>query len=241
MFTWICSQCGNAVDVAEDVCPHCASRSTETTAEPSSSRVPEIAPTQPDPSTESRAEPKPSLRTKAVSERSSTRVPEAARSEVSTGGFHLRAWHYLVFVGGLAVAMLFAVWLSGGLSGLRFEDPEESPESPVETFAIGVRGPIEVSAIRPYYDDDYQTHVRAFVANHSKREQSVALRASLRVREASRQAPPLATFDVVISAPLPPDGGQEVDVQLRAMGSLQSLPPWNEMRVDLEVLGGSGD
>ena len=182
----------------------------------------------------------PGSRTKAVSERSSAPVSEAARSDVSMGGLHLQAWHYLVFAGGLAVAVLLAVWLSGGLSGLRLEDPEESPESPVETFAIGVHGPIEVSAIRPYYDEEYQTHVRAFVANHSKQERSVAVRASLRVREASRQAPPLATFDVIISAPLPPNGGQEVDVQLRALGSLQSLPPWNQMRVDLEVLSGAG-
>ena len=240
MFTWICSDCGIAVDVAEDVCPHCENRSTATTAEPSASRVPETAPTQANPSHETRAKPMPRLRSKAVTERSGSRVSETAHSNVSKGGLHLRAGHYLVFAGGLALAMLVAVWLSGGLSGLRLEDPEESTESPVETFAIGVRGPIEVSAIRPYYDEDYQTHVRAFIANHSKQEQSVAVRASLRVREASKQAPPLATFDVIISAPLPPNGGQEVDVQLRALGSLQSLPPWNEMRVDLEVLSEAG-
>lgn len=113
--------------------------------------------------------------------------------------------------------------------------------SPVETFAIGVRGPIEVSGIRPYYTDEYQMRVLAFVANHSKQERSVALRVYLRVREASRQAPPLASFDVVVGNPLAPNGGQEVDVDLQAMGSLQSLPPWDELRVDLEILGAQGE
>ncbi len=161
-------------------------------------------------------------------------VPETAPTAFTA--FNLQARHYLIFAGGLAVAILGAIWLSGGFSGLRLEAPEEVTESPVETFAIGVQGPIEVSGIRPYYDEEFQTHVRAFVANHSKEEHSVALRVHLRVKEASRRAPPLATFEVVISSPLPPNGGQEVDVQLRALGSLQSLPRWEEMRVDLEDL-----
>ena len=149
-----------------------------------------------------------------------------------------------MFAGALGVVILGVIWLSGGFagvfSGLSLEDPEEVAESPVETFAIGVSGEIEVSGIRPYYDDEYHTHVRAFVANHSKEPQSVALKALLRVREASRRAPPLATFDVIVPNPLDPNAGVEVDVELAAMGSLQSLPRWDELRVDLEQLGASG-
>lgn len=157
---------------------------------------------------------------------------------------HLERRHYVMFAGALAAVILCVIWLSGGFagvfSGLSLEDPEEAAESPVETFAIGVSGEIEVSGIRPYYDDEYRAHVRAFVANHSKEPQSVALKALLRVREASRRGPPLATFDVIVPNPLDPNAGVEVDVELAAMGSLQSLPRWDELRVDLEQLGASG-
>ena len=137
-----------------------------------------------------------------------------------------------------AVTVLGAAFLLGACSGLELENPADAEAGPVETFGIGVRGPIEVSGVRPYYDENYHAHVRAFVANHSDREQSVALRVYLRVHQATQQAPPLATFQVVISDPLPARGGKEVDVELQAMGTLQSLPRWDEMRVDLEVIGG---
>ena len=236
MFTWICPNCGGAVDVAEDICPHCAKQDARSsareplaTAEPVAEETVHSAPAAP---------------TKPPAQES---APEAAGGAISQSedaesaapasmAFSLQKRHYLIFAGGLAVAVLSAIWLSGGFSGLRLEGPEEMVESPVEAFAIGVRGPIEVSGIRPYYDEDFQTHVRAFVANHSKQEQPVALRVHLRVREASRRAPPLATFEVIIGSPLPPNGGQEIDVRLQAMGSLQSLPKWDELRVDLEAL-----
>ena len=160
------------------------------------------------------------------------------------GAFEFQPKHLLVFGAAVALAVCIAFVVSAGpgglFSALRLEDPAEMAVSPVETFAIGVRGPIEISGIRPYYDDDFQTHVRAFVANHSREAQSVAVQVLLRVREASLQAPPLATFQVVISDPLPPHGGKEVDVPLAAMGSLQSLPPWDEIRVDIEELAALG-
>ena len=159
-------------------------------------------------------------------------------------GLHLEKRHLVIFAVALLLAVLVAVWAAGdptGLfSGLGLENPEEMEVSPVETFSIGVQGAVEVSAIRPYYDEDFQTHVKAFVANHSSEPQSVALQVMLRVREASKQAPPLATFNVVIPDPIGPNGGTEIDVVLNAMGSLQSLPRWDEMRVDVEPLGSHG-
>lgn len=149
--------------------------------------------------------------------------------------------HYLLFAVALFVFVGAAVWLSGGFDGgifgLRFEDPGEMEESPVETFAIGVRGDIEVSGVRPYYDDEYQAHVKAFVANHSKQRRAVALRALLRVKEAGPGSVPIATFEVVTVPPLEPNEGRELDVSLSAMGTLQSFPRWDEMRVDLEPIG----
>ena len=237
MFKYICSDCGATVDVADDECPHCAPGTVldgdETADLTVLSQTADVA--------------VPSGRdVGAVSERVESEVGTGGSTAVETvatrprSGMELKGWHYLAFAGLVVVAILGAVILSGGMPALRLQAPEEAGVSPVETFAIGVRGPLEVSGIRPYYDDEYQAHVRAFVANHSKQEQSVALLVHLRVREATQQAPPLATFEVVISDPLPPNGGKEVDVNLRAMGSLESLPRWDEMRVDLEVLGGSG-
>lgn len=236
MFNYICPRCGATVDVADDECPHCAAQESIDADETA-----EIAalgsPSRPAGAGLERG-------TGSLSERSGpsrpTRATPSADEAPRRRGVQLQAWHYITFGGVLVAAILGAVLLSGGMSALRFEAPEEAEMPPVETFAIGVLGPIEVSGIRPYYDDEYQTHVRAFVANHSKQEQSVAFAVLLRVREASQQAPPLATFEVVISDPLPPNAGKEVDVRLRAMGSLQSLPRWNEMRVDLEVLSARG-
>lgn len=212
MLSYICPDCGATVDVADGDCPHCASR-----GHPDADETAEIT---------AAAAPEPA------------RVGERPRRRKSMG---LRARHYWAFAGVLAASVIGAFVLSDGLPGLRFEEPGEAESSPVETFAIGVRGPIEVSGIRPYYADEYQAHVRAFVANHSRDAQSVALAVLLRVREASRQAPPLASFEVLLSDPLPPNGGQEVDVGLRTMGTLESLPQWDQLRVDLEVLAARGD
>ena len=135
--------------------------------------------------------------------------------------------HFLIFAVALVLSILVAVWASSDatslFSGLQLENADEMAVSPVETFAIGVRGPVEVSGIRPYYDEDFQTHVKAFVANHSRHPQSVALQVLLRVREASQHAPPLATFQVIIPDPIGPNGGTEIDVVLNALG--QSAKP----------------
>lgn len=236
MFTWICPNCGAAVDVSEDTCPHCAEPDSQSSVPPASATAQPV--TKPAVRSVPTAPPKPPDPQPATVELggAAAQSQDSGTADAKSTAFSLEKRHYLIFAGGLAVAILGAIWLSGGFSGLRLEDPEELFESPVEAFAIGVRGPIEVSGIRPYYDENFQTHVRAFVANHSREEQSVALRVLLRVREASKQAPPIASFQVVIGNPLPPNGGQEIDVRLLAMGSLQSFPRWDELRVDLEAL-----
>lgn len=224
MFNWICPDCGRVVESSTEHCPHCG---TEESGDP-----PEASTDQDETVVGAVVAP----------------VDEPADQEAAPSprqaALHLERRHYLMFAGALAAVILLVIWLSGGFaglfSGLSLEDPEEVTESPVETFAIGVSDAIEVSGIRPYYDDEYQAHVRAFVANHSNEPRSVALKALLRVREASRHSPPLATFDVIVPNPLDPNAGVEIDVDLAAMGSLQSLPRWDLMRVDLEPLGASG-
>lgn len=234
MFNYFCPKCGAKVDVGADECPNCAAKSEldadETADLTESSRTAGLDAFSSDREVGTLAQPS---EANPDPDRSSTEGEAALRTGPYLG---LGPKHYLAFLALLIVAILGAFMFSGGIPGLRLENPDEATESPVQTFAIGVRGPIEVSGIRPYYDDEYQTHVRAFVANHSREAQSVALLVHLRVREASPQAPPLASFEVVISDPIPPNGGQEVDVELRAFGSLQSLPTWDQVRVDLDVL-----
>lgn len=238
MFNYICPDCGATVDVADDECPRCTARAApdadETADLTAISGAVAVASVRDDPDVPAVSE---GDEPEEGPREHTTATTDAPRRGLS---LELRGWHYLAFAGLVVAAIVVAVILSGGMSVLRLEDPEEEALSPVETFAIGVRGSIEVSGIRPYYDDQYQAHVRAFVANHAKTEQSVALLVLLRVKAASEQAPPIATFEVVISDPLLPNEGKEVDVSLRAMGSLASFPRWDEVRVDLEGLGGGG-
>lgn len=255
MFTWVCPKCGGSVDVAEVTCPHCAKRgaapepATPHSPGPAGDETQPVQAPQTEPLARPDPPPAPDPAVAVAAEPTQTpaepvQTPAVPAETRRRGAFELQTKHLLVFGAAVALAICVAVVVSAGPGGLfsvlRLEDPAEMAVSPVETFAIGVRGPIEVSGIRPYYDDDFQTHVRAFVANHSRDAQSVAVQVLLRVREASSQAPPLATFEVVISDPLPPHGGKEVDVRLAAMGSLQSLPPWDEIRVDIEELAVSG-
>lgn len=240
MFTWVCPDCGYDVDVAAEQCPRCSGQLEGKDEQSQATAVrPQPPPAEP-PAAPARqvSSPEPEPRQRLPT--GPARAPQPIEATRPSGGLQFRARHLVYFMMALAVALSAAFWLATGsvpgLSSLRLELPGEMELSPVETFAMGVQGPIEVSGIRPYYTDEFQARVRAFVANHAKSQQPVAVRVHLRVREAGQQVPPLASFAVVLSAPLPPNGGQEVDVELEAMGSLQSLPPWEEMRVDLESI-----
>ena len=142
--------------------------------------------------------------------------------------------HLLLFAAVLIVAVGGAVWLSQP-DLLRLEAVADPEEESIQTFGLGMQGPLEVAGIRTYYTDDHQTKVKAFVVNHSDQERSVALRVSLRHRQAADNAPPLGGFDLVLEQPLAAHGSFEIDTDLEALGSLQSLPPWQEMRVDIEA------
>lgn len=145
----------------------------------------------------------------------------------------VRPIHLLLFVGVMVLAIGGAVWVSQP-DLLKLESVEDADEGMVETFGRGVQGPFEVAGIRTYYTDDYQTKVKAFVVNHSEDAASAAFRVHLRIQQATESAPPLASFDIILPEPLAGNGSAEVDTELDAMGSLQSLPPWREIRVDIE-------
>ncbi len=212
MFTWICPKCGKEVDVAQKSCPRCAA------AEASS----ESAPSLPPPAALSRQE-------EAASPQ---RRPEKQSGSLSS--LEVRPIHLLLFAAVLIASVGGAVWLSRP-DLLRLEAVADPDEESVQTFSRGIRGPLEVAGIRAYYTDDYRTKVKAFVVNHSDEARSVALRVSLRHRQAADNAPPLGGFDLVLPEPLEGQGAFEIDTDLEALGSLQSLPPWQEIRVDIDL------
>ncbi len=238
MLSWTCPKCGGVLDVTDVECPHCSE--SLASIEPAANRTSASGDSQPAAVSRRTDRPDPAPATAVLPVEVPEPSPEAEPA-AGSNALGLQRRHYLLFAVALVVFVGAAVWLSGGFDdgifGLRFEDPGEMDESPVETFAIGVRGDIEVSGVRPYYDDEYQAHVKLFVANHSDQERAVALRALMRVKEAGPRSVPIATFDVVTVPPLGPNEGRELDVSLNAMGTLQSFPRWDEMRVDLEPIG----
>jgi hypothetical protein len=114
-----------------------------------------------------------------------------------------------------------------------FEDPplaEGTGES-----GSAYLGDIEVAGVRTWYDDDYNPKVNAVVINHSDSPQSnVNLLVELRTRAASMSDTPLGSFEIQLDEPLGAREARDVQFDLKAMGTLASLPPWHEMRVDLQ-------
>ena len=219
MFTWICPNCGKDVDVAQKTCPRCAAA-----GESPGEAATETATAPPPPAPAERR-----LRQEAAPRQSRPAAPKKSLSSLD-----VRPRHLLLFGAALLLAVGAAVQLSRpGL--LRLEAVAEPAEESVQTFSRGAQGPLEVAGIRPYYTDEHQTKVKAFVANHSDEGASVALRVLLRHRQAADNAPPLGAFDIVLPEPLEARGAMEIDTGLEAMGSLQSLPPWREIRVDVEA------
>ncbi len=304
MFTWICSDCGNEVDISKTVCPNCKPEGEVTgletigtpelgpgeiflppkslaltpeqgvalkkiqtevppkTAEPrlkqsaaSPRKVEPIVIQQPPPTVivqQSATAPPPppppqvdhpQVTSEITTDHLSASSGFSGDSNDSGQAFQFRRGHLVLFVVGALLVVFGVFYMTGKLDqffgALQFENPPEM-ESLVETFAIGVQGDIEVSGIRPYYTDDYESRVRVYVANHSSQQQSVALRAHLRNRQAGERTPPLASFNIILPDPLMPEQGKELDLELRAMGTLQSLSPWEEIRVDLEQISSEG-
>jgi hypothetical protein len=96
-------------------------------------------------------------------------------------------------------------------------------------------GDIEVAGVRTWYDTDFKPKVSAVVINHSEDPQAnVNFKVELRTREASTADIPLASFEIKLDKPLESREARDVQAELNAMGTLASLPPWHQMRVDLQ-------
>jgi hypothetical protein len=96
--------------------------------------------------------------------------------------------------------------------------------------------PIEVSGIRLFYDAQNRPQVRAVVINHGDEQlnKGSSLRVALRARESPAGSPPLAYFTAKLDATIQPGDSREVRAGLDALATLAAIPPWQQLRVDIE-------
>jgi hypothetical protein len=107
---------------------------------------------------------------------------------------------------------------------IELQRPAEPPPPP---------RPIEVSGIRLFYDAQNRPQVRAVVINHG--DEPLNKGASIRVAlRATPGAPPLAYFTVKLDATIQPGDSREVRAGLDALATLAAIPPWQQLRVDIE-------
>jgi hypothetical protein len=112
--------------------------------------------------------------------------------------------------------------------------PKIELERPVEAPAP-VR-PIEVAGVRLSYDDQNRAQVRAVVVNHGEEvlTTGTSLRVALRPAQAAPGSPPLAYFTVKLTSALAPGDSRDVRAPLDALATLAAIPPWQQLRVDIE-------
>jgi hypothetical protein len=234
MFTWECPTCGRELDIAESECPHCTKKAkAAATAVATESAVAAERPA------EQRAA-RPTVPLPTHGQASSPLPPPAQRVTVprrqATPAWGLRGKHVAIFLL-LAVAAIAA--------GVFFARPDLFRRAPLlqdVPLAEGsgdsgsaYRGEIEVAGVRTWYDTGYKPKVSAVVINHGETPQTnVSFTVELRTREASKSDTPLASFEIKLDKELAPREARDVQADLTAMGTLASLPSWQQMRVDLQ-------
>jgi hypothetical protein len=221
MFTWECPKCGREIDIAESECPHCSQqgKAASTVVATEQPPAPKVAAPQslPTPSRGAAAGPRP-------------------RQAPPAGSWGLQGKHIAIFAVLAVVAIAAAIFFARP-DLFRSAPPfEEVPlaEGAGESGSAYL-GDIEVAGVRTWYDAEYNPKVNAVVINHSESAQAgVNLLVEMRTREASTADTPLASFEIQLKEPLGPREARDVQFDLKAMGTLASLPPWHEMRVDLQ-------
>ena len=94
---------------------------------------------------------------------------------------------------------------------------------------------IEVAGIRTFYNDRNQPQVHALVINHGEDSlHGAVLEVSLRALDAAEGSSPLARFTVKIERDIKAGEFQEVRAPLETFGTLAALPPWQQLRADVE-------
>jgi hypothetical protein len=135
----------------------------------------------------------------------------------------------------LIVAIGLAVYFSRpevfrGAAGLQLEDVSEAGSG---TAGSAAAGNVQVAGIRPFYDGEYRTRVRALIINHADTPvEQVNLEVTLQTPRAPAFAAPLASF-VIEAKELGSGESREIETGLTALGTLASLPPWDEVRIQV--------
>ena len=111
---------------------------------------------------------------------------------------------------------------------------EAVPESAAPTRAPAHQ--VEVAGVRLSYDERDKPQARAVLINHGEEElRNVTLAVTLRSASAKADAPPLGRFTVRITGTLKAGDSREVRAPLEALATLAAMPPWRQMRADVEL------
>jgi hypothetical protein len=163
--------------------------------------------------------------------------PPAARRRQPSSSWGIQGKHVAIFLVIALVATGIAVYLARPDLFRRAAILENVPDS-VGSGDSGAAyvGDIEIAGVRTFYTPDYKPKASAVVVNHGESAQWVNFRVTLRTREAAMSDAPLATFDIRLDKQIDPGKIVEYTADVTAMGALASLPPWHQMRVDLQPL-----
>jgi hypothetical protein len=226
MFTWECPTCGRELDIAESECPYCSKKAKAASTSVATENAVDAEKPRPGEPVAPPHLPPPAQRGTA---------PRRPPPQASWG---LQGKHVAIFAVLALLATALAVFFARPDLFRRGPQLEDVPlaEGTGDSGSAYV-GDIEVAGVRTWYDADYKPKVSAVVINHGENPQAnVAFKVALRTREASTVDTPLASFEIRLDSPLQPREARDVQVDLNAMGTLASLPPWHTMRVDLEPL-----
>ena len=232
MFTWDCPKCGKELDIATTVCPECGfSEATPEEDPPPRRAVQTSAPLPAAQAPTAPPAPAPTLPPPAA-----YNPPPPAQHALSAPAKPL-----------IIISLILVAAIGGFLyynhsqtlkqaAGLALESVPDDPIEMQDASGESVSG-LEVVGIRTWYDDNRKPKVRAVVVNHTDEGvPKVGLSVQLRPREATRNAPPLASFEVRLNDVLGPRESKEIETDLVALGTLASLPHWSKVRVDIAPL-----
>lgn len=235
MFTWECPTCGKELDVGTQQCPVCHPESLNQPA-PRPAPAPVAAPAAP-PVAQAAARPKAAASTEPIRPQASPAPAQApqARPQSARGG--MQPSHVALVGVVLVVAIGLAVYLARpqlfSKAGLQLEDIPGTAEDVLSAGTVA-QGDLQVTGIRTFYDSEYKPRVRVIVINHGEAPiESVNLEVQLRAPQASELTAPLASFKIDLQN-LGSNESREIETDLTALGTLASLPPWQQVRIDLK-------
>jgi hypothetical protein len=163
------------------------------------------------------------------------RPPAPAPLPAPQHAFAVRPLHLLLFGLVLVLSLAGAIYLAR--PDLMTVEGVSLPKLPGREPPPLQEGPIEVSGIRTWRDEQAKLRVRAVLINHTAGPYpELNFRISLLNPEAEDAAPAAATFEVKLEEPIAARASREVEADLIAPDGLTALPEWNRMPVRLEAI-----